>query len=127
MARVLNLEQVVVTATDQMKQLGKDAQENDGKLDDKLREELNQVTTRLEVKNTELMNNPALSETNIWGKIDDLTAGLLERPPVQPERPPGFEPGRLLAFQGGFKELRGHFNAVSLAQATVIMGTQAQV
>ena len=35
MARVLNLEQGMVTATGQMKQLGKDAQENDVKLDNK--------------------------------------------------------------------------------------------
>ena len=79
MARVLNLEQGAVTATSQMKQLGKDAQENDVKLDDKLREELNHVTARLEVVNTELMNNLAVNEKNIWRKIDDLTAGLLER------------------------------------------------
>ena len=116
-----------VTATGHMKQLGRDAEENDVKLDNKLREELNQVTTRLEEKNTELMNNLALSEKGIWEKIDPLTASILERPPVQPERPPGFEPGRLLALEGGFKELSGHFNAVSLAQATEITGTQAQV
>ena len=97
------------------------------KLDNKLREEVNQATTRLEEKNTELMNNLALSEKGIWEKIDLLTASLVERPPVQPERPPGLEPGQLLALEGGFQELSDHFNAVSLAQAAEITGTQAQV
>ena len=69
MGRMLSLEQGVVTATGQMKQLGKDAEENDVKLDNKLGEELNQVTTKLEEKNTEIMKNLALSEKGIWEKI----------------------------------------------------------
>ena len=88
-----------------MRRTSKDAEEKDVKLDNKLREELNQVTTRLEEKNTELMKNLALSEKGIWEKIDLLTVSLLERVPVQPDRPPGLEPGRLLALEWAFKEL----------------------
>ena len=77
MARVLSLEQGVVTATGHMRQLGKDSEENDEQLDNKLREEFNQVTTRLEEKNTELMKNFALSEKGIWEKIDFLTVSRI--------------------------------------------------
>ena len=65
MARVLNLEQGAVTAVDQMKHLRTDPQENDVKLDIALHEHINQVTTRLDVNNVELMDNLAMSENNI--------------------------------------------------------------
>ena len=68
MARVLSLEQGAVTATGHMKQLGKDAEENDVKLDNQFCEELNEVTTRLGEKNTELMNHFALEREGHLGE-----------------------------------------------------------
>ena len=135
MARVLNLEQGAVTAVDQMKQLGKDAEDNDVKLDNALREQLNQVTTRLEEKNTELMDKLAVSEKNIWEKIglfDSMatgTASALARigGAVGPAQPPGLESGRLAALEEALKELNGRLVAVNSAQSAQITGTEAQV
>ena len=71
------------------------------------------MTTRLEENNTELMKKLPLSEKGIWEKIDLLTVGLLERAaPMQPDRPPGPQPGRLIGLEGAFKELGEHLTAV---------------
>ena len=74
MARVLVIEQGVTATTAQLQQLGKDAKEKDETLDNALRGQLSQVTTRLEEKNTEFMGKFALSESSIWEKIALLDA-----------------------------------------------------